>query len=77
MHTYIHYIRRIHTYMHTYHTYIHMYMHIHARYTYNAYVHRSVDGTVRRYDIRFGKLYSDTIGRKCHILTDRHYVHIS
>ena len=48
-----------------------------TRYTYNAYVHRSVDGTVRRYDIRFGKLYSDTIGRKCHILTDRHYVRIS
>ena len=25
---------------------------------------RSVDGKVRRYDIRFGKLVTDTIGRK-------------
>ena len=25
---------------------------------------RSVDGMVRRYDIRFGKLFTDTIGRK-------------
>ena len=25
---------------------------------------RSVDGIVRRYDIRFGKLFSDTIGCK-------------
>ena len=33
---------------------------------------RSVDGRVRRYDIRFGKLYTDTIGRK--LLRESNYI---
>ena len=31
---------------------------------------RSVDGKARRYDIRFGKLFSDTVGRAFNIIVN-------
>ena len=37
---------------------------------------RSVDGKVRRYDIRFGKLVTDTIGRKYTCVPIHTHVHI-